>query len=358
MASSGLIMAVWLTQSLKMVDFWMNRGVPFETFLKLVLFVLPDLIVIVLPIALLIGLTFVFSKLTNDKEIIALKAAGVSDQDFARPALLMASLVFMLLYAINLYILPQAFREFRQLEKQLLSTIRASMLVPGEFNTFKDITLFVRQRTRDGQLKGILIYDGRKSEKPFTLMAEAGQVLESPQGAIVILSKGTRQEISPTTSQPSLVNFEQYTLSMSTHGDKDQPRILKPYEMSLKELLLLGEKETGYQPLKLQAEAHQRLLMPFLSFIFSIIVVLFFLRGDYNRRGRSGRVGKIMGISLLLEITVLIFLHLGSKHIIGILGAYATVFSSLILGISHLWSSRLNGNISSHPLLTQGRLKS
>lgn len=335
----GLIITVWLTQSLKLIDFWMNRGVPFETFLKLILFVLPDLIVIIMPIALLIGLTFVLTRLMNEQELIVLRATGFSDMNLAKPIFLMALGVFVVLYVINLYILPQAFRQFRHLEQHLKSTIRASMVVPGEFNTFKNITIFVRKRSSQGHLQGIFIFDGRDADKPFTLLAKEGQVLESPEGAVVVLKNGTRQEIDALNQQPFIVSFDQYTLRII--HESGQPRLMKPYEMSLYQLLHWGKEETGYDSLKLQAEAHQRLLMPFLCFVFSFIVLLFFLRGDYNRRNRTERVIQIMGTCLTLEIIVLAFLHMGGKHMLGILGAYVTVLSSLIMCLYKLLTPSL-----------------
>lgn len=335
--SISLIFVVWLTQSLRLIDFWLNRGVPFETFLKLVLFVLPDLVVIVLPIALLIGLIFVFSRLLNDQELIVMRASGFSDRQLAKPALWVALGVFSILYCVNLYILPASFKEFRSLETQLRSTIRASMIVPGEFNNFRGITVFVRERSAQGELKGILIHDARDIQRPFTLMAQRGQVLESPEGAVLVLKKGIRQETENEKNRQSLMQFDEYMVRISGESIKTQDRILKPYEMSLSQLFFPTAKETGYNPLKLQAEAHQRLLMPFLSFVFTIIVTLIFLRGDFNRRGRSKRILHIMGSCFLIEMGTMIFIHIGEKHIIGILGAYVTVLSSLIIGAFSLW---------------------
>lgn len=50
--TAGLGAAVWLTQSLRLVDLIVNRGLPLGQFLKLALLLLPGLVGTILPIAL------------------------------------------------------------------------------------------------------------------------------------------------------------------------------------------------------------------------------------------------------------------------------------------------------------------
>src|SRR5215212_3670711 len=62
----ALSAAVWLAQSLRLVDLIVNRGLSIEVFLYLALLILPRLLDIVLPIGAFIAVLFVFNRLTSE----------------------------------------------------------------------------------------------------------------------------------------------------------------------------------------------------------------------------------------------------------------------------------------------------
>src|SRR5713101_2041804 len=61
--TAALSAAVWLAQSLRLVDLIVNRGLSAEVFLYLALLILPRFFDIVLPIGAFIAVLFVFNKL-------------------------------------------------------------------------------------------------------------------------------------------------------------------------------------------------------------------------------------------------------------------------------------------------------
>src|SRR5438874_13534400 len=76
--TAALSAAVWLAQSLRLVDLIVNRGLAAEVFLYLAMLILPRFIDIVLPIGAFIAVLFVFNKLTSGIELVVMRASGLS----------------------------------------------------------------------------------------------------------------------------------------------------------------------------------------------------------------------------------------------------------------------------------------
>ena len=76
--TAALSAAVWLAQSLRLVDLIVNRGLAIEVFLYLALLILPRFLDIVLPIGAFIAVLFVFNRLISESELVVMRAAGLS----------------------------------------------------------------------------------------------------------------------------------------------------------------------------------------------------------------------------------------------------------------------------------------
>src|ERR1700735_2441487 len=85
--TGALTAAVWLAQSLKLVDLIVNRGLSAEIFLYLSLLIVPKFLDIVLPIGTFIAVLFVFNKLITESELVVMRSAGLSPFGLAQPVL-------------------------------------------------------------------------------------------------------------------------------------------------------------------------------------------------------------------------------------------------------------------------------
>jgi lipopolysaccharide export system permease protein len=327
-----LTVAVWLTQSLRLLDALINRGVSLLTFVKMIVLLLPDLVSIIFPISVLLATLFTYNRLLIDNELIIMRAAGVNDFKLIQPVLMIALLVTGILYAINLYLLPLAFQHFKDLEYRIRNTINVGMIQPGEFNAFKDIMVYVHNRQKDGTMTGILIHDARNPAKSYAVTAEFGKVMNTPEGTRLILIHGSRQELDPETGVPSILSFAQYSVDLNMHADNAKSRPRKPYERFLADLL--DPQDTQNDPTarqKLHVEVHQRLLMPLTTLIFVLIALAIFFSGDYNRRGRTRKIAGAIGLCTAIEGLILSLIHLSEKFTIAALAAYMLVIVSFLL---------------------------
>src|SRR5580704_8349556 len=110
--TGALTAAVWLAQSLRLVDLIVNRGLSIEVFLYLALLILPRFLDIVLPIGAFIAVLFVFNRLTSESELVVMRSAGLGPLALARPVFMLAGIAFLVLLTLSAYFLPASNREF------------------------------------------------------------------------------------------------------------------------------------------------------------------------------------------------------------------------------------------------------
>jgi len=308
----ALTAALWLTQSLQLIDYMVNRGLPASRFLELTLLLLPGFLGVILPIATVLGVLFVYHKMIHDSEIVVMRASGVSPIQLARPALLLATIATALVYSIMLYFLPLSFRNFKDLQVDYRENYAAVLIQEGVFNTIgDDITVYVRERDSEGALVGIMVHDTRDKLRPATLLAERGAIVRTEEGARVLLVNGNRQEVDHDSGQLSMLYFDQYTVDLAALNDPDDnQRNRKAEERFLHELFFPTEEDRQNPRFvrELYAEAHGRLSTPLYTFSFTLIGLAALLTGDFSRRGRpkrlvvaGGAVGLLQGFALAAE---------------------------------------------------------
>src|SRR3979490_1251591 len=67
---------IWITQALRGIDLMTSQGQTILTFLGVTSMIIPVLVLIIAPIALMIAISHTLNKLATDSEIIVMKAAG------------------------------------------------------------------------------------------------------------------------------------------------------------------------------------------------------------------------------------------------------------------------------------------
>ncbi len=281
--------AIYLSQSLRLIDLTVNRGVSFATFLYMTVLMLPNFLIIILPVALFSAIAFVYNRLTMESELVVMRSVGVSQMRLAMPALIVAVAVTLLGYALTTYLMPMSFREFRALQLRIRNQYTSILLQEGVFNTLSDnLTVFVRARSPDGRLEGILVQDDRIPDRPITAMAENGAIVQTPDGPRVLMINGNRQEVAKDTGKLSLLYFDRYTLDISNDQQDINSRWLEPRERYLSELFHpSNDPDDVNNYYKLRAEGHQRLVSPLYALGFTCVALALLLSGEFNRRGQA-----------------------------------------------------------------------
>src|SRR6202011_4209147 len=211
--TAALSAAIWLAQSLRLIDLIVNRGLSIEIFLYLAALILPRFLDIVLPIGVFIAVLFTFNRLTGESELVVMRSAGLSHLALAKPVLLLAGIAFLVLMSLSTYFLPASNRAFKDMQFETRTRSLSSLIQEGRFTTISDkLTIYIRSRDDRGEVTGLLIHDNREPQRPVTILAERGLFADTPAGSRIVMVNGNRQQFDSEARKLSLLTFEHYTL--------------------------------------------------------------------------------------------------------------------------------------------------
>lgn len=335
--TAGLSAAIWLTQSLRLVELVVEGGAPFWIFLQLAVLTLPTFLAVVLPLGLLASVLFTYNRLTMDSELVVMRAAGMGPLALAKPALVLAGIVTLICYALTIHIGPAAQRELVRLRYAAQSDYSAVLLREGTFNDVGEgLTVYVRER-HGGELSDLLIHDARKPDLLTTVVAESGQLVTGNGTPQVVVYNGTQMTFSPETGRQDWLEFSRYTVDLQVLRRQIGDRQPDPRERSLWDLIQLSANpQDAAAAGRLRAELHSRLANPLLALAFTVIALAALLPGEFSRRGQVRRIGLAAVLALLLQSAVL-----GLSNLVGKIPAlvpllYATALLPVIGGLWYM----------------------
>lgn len=335
--TAALSAAIWLAQSLRLIDLIVNRGLSIEVFLYLAALILPRFLDIVLPIGAFIAVLFTFNRLITESELVVMRSAGLSHLALAKPVLILAGIAFFVLMSLSVYFLPASNRAFKDLQFEIRNRFVSSLIQEGTFTTISDkLTIYIRSRDDRGEVIGLLINDSRDPQKPVTILAERGVFVDSPTGSRIVMVNGNRQQFDPESRKLSLLTFESYTLDLDSLHDAPVVRFREAQERFLDELFFPPADADGSLREGFLVEAHQRILVPLSAFSFSLIPLACLLPGELNRRGQLKRVLLAIAIAFLFELLDLGVNNLAFHSAVAIPLMYVVDLLPFVLGFGIL----------------------
>lgn len=295
-----------LTQGLNQLDIIVtNRNAGFA-FAWVTILALPQLISLILPMAVFIAVVYALNRMQSESEIAVLYGAGVSRQRIARPIMQLATLAALVHLAINVIIQPAAFEERRQVFYALRTDIASSLIEEGSF-TFPtpELTLYARERGGGGELRDMLINDARP-ELPITYTARAGAIVTIDGRPAIVMRDGQVQR-QAEDGTVDVLDFDRYVLQLGDNFEEPDLFFLKASDRTLYQLFF-PDMTSHYDQRNVDqflAEAHARLSAPLLNLALAMIALAGVLVGEFSRRGYGRRIMIASVVALLVRIVAL-----------------------------------------------------
>lgn len=350
---------------------------------KLLLYSLPNIVVLTVPMSLLFGILIAVGRMSADSEIVAMRALGISTRKIYRPVFLFSALMFLLnLYLIN-YVMPKGNQQFVALRAELTAASAERVVKPRVFyDEYENLMIYVNDLDpSNGQWKGVFVADSRgdtSQDTNTTPAAMADQMAQSPSSSeaegvgalthqsgqrVIVANRGNisleraTKEIWMNLYDAETHVWDPRRPDRYDHTDSATQRILLPTrgsgtgaidsgtltrsfrEMSLAELLhqertlRRGHDETDRVARNFAlVEIHKKFAIPFACIAFGVLGLPL---GITNRRG-----GKSSGFSLSIAIILFYYLMMsngeqlaGSGKIPPALGMWAANGILLALGM-------------------------
>ena len=199
-----------------------GKGLPALTIIKLILFNMPWMMALAVPMATLVAVLMAFGRFSADNEITILKSSGISIYRIIRPSLLLGAMITLIMIWFNDYVLPDAnhqaklmFRAIRhkkptlQLEEYILYsvgkyTFSVAHIEKPTLDEWVDISKMLgpeyRSQKHVDRLRDLVIFDRREPRKDVTILAKEGYMVYSiPRESIIFtLLDGEYHEFNDT----------------------------------------------------------------------------------------------------------------------------------------------------------------
>lgn len=289
-----------LTQSLSNLDLVADQRDATLRFVWITLLAMPQVIALLIPVAVFIACAMAFNRLNSDSELIIGAAAGMSRRQRLTPFLRLAAYAILLNLVINLFVQPASFRQMREQVFEIRTDIAASLMRPGEFVSMGDgVSFYAREIGEDQVLRGVFIEDGRGTSAT-AYAARRAVIARSDRGPVMLLEDGVLTQLDESQTLASLT-FDRYEFDLGAFIDTSSAFFFKESDRFLPELLRpsAADKARARHANDLAAEGHYRLASPLYSLTFALIAAAAFLSVEHRRTGYM-RFILIAGASALL----------------------------------------------------------
>ena len=230
--------------------------------------------------------------MTSDSELIVAKANGVSPWAMGTPVLRLGVYALIFHLFVNLFLQPLCFRQMRAEILTVKTDIASQMVQAGRFVTpAPDLTVYTREILPDGELRDVLIHDGRDPESKSTHTAKTGRLQRSESSPSLILYNGSVQTPLADGSL-DVIDFETYQLDLSDVVALDNVLRLKSSDKFLHELLRPDPRDyvTPKSRREMASEGHARLAAPLWNIALVLLALAFILRGQHSKLGNAKKI--------------------------------------------------------------------
>lgn len=308
-----LVFLLITQQALRLIDLLVNQGVEIAVLARVFATLLPAFFVITLPVAVLMATIGAFNRLSADREILALRAAGSQTRQLVWPAGVFAACLCAIAYGLSVFGEPWSGQSFRSLTANLLKQHATLAVVEGTFNQgLAGMTLYVERVPSPNQIEGVLIVDERADGSEWLVLAGRGTFLAGGDGPglSLRLHHGSihRTMTDSADDRYQIAQFESYELRLDSSrlgptlepGDTPRPfAALRAQAADERQKTGLVSPETE----RALFTAYKDLAFPLATFWFGLLgVPLGLLTGHTGRMSGFGFGVLVVGAYYLLLI--------------------------------------------------------
>lgn len=287
----GLNIILMMEKILKLSRILTGIGATFYDFLKIVVFIQPQLLLFTIPLGFFVSVLITYGRMNMDNEIVALRASGMDFHSLYRPVFIISGVLLILSFSVSLYIMPKAHSKLRDTLNNLLRERAIMAIEPGVFyNSFKGLMILVKDKKPNGEYRGIFLYDESNRKQSKMIFAKRGRIItDNAMKTYFKLTDGLAHLVENKTS--TVIKFKEYILNLTI---EDELMRRKKNDMSIKELLENARNKQNKNRLDYYIELHRRLSFPVLIVIFAMLAPPLSLV--------SGRTGKLSGLFIGLSV--------------------------------------------------------
>ena len=191
-----IIVFVLFTQFLlRAIDRFIGKGLDIGTIFEYLFLNLGWISALAVPMAVLVAALMAFGQFSEDNEITAMRASGISFTTIIRPALVMGLLISIILILFNSFIMPEMNFKARMLSGDIYRKRPDLNIEPGYFmDDLPSYSMIIKDKEGD-VLKDVRIFSKGINESQTSIHSKTGQLSTIDDAIILDLYDGEIHEL-------------------------------------------------------------------------------------------------------------------------------------------------------------------
>lgn len=350
LALTGII---WLGQTLPLMEIIIDNGHSGFIFIEFATLILPNVLIVVLPISIFVSTLFTVNRLFGESEMVVILSSGLSPTRIIRATVAVGAIVMMAMIVLLVVLQPRSTTRLADRIADVRQDFIGSLLREKQFiHPTGGITIYIKESSKAGEIEGLFLNDQRDKANPVTYSAKQALLLQDAEELRLVMHQGIMQRYSVVENNLSLIEFDQFVFDLSGIIGQPRSRTKPPLEHYISDLLnpdkLIAEGGT-YSAAAYIAEAHQKLSLPLLGLFLPIFAFATLMTASYKRTGLGVRIALtggsgifIVGLTLMIKTWVIANPSL-------YLFSYAPPLICLLLAVSALTKNRVKRTLYKLP---------
>lgn len=290
-------------------------------------YLFPQVLILLVPIAILIGTLVTFGVLDKTSQVVAFKSCGVSVYRLSAPIMVVSAMLGLGLFVLQEYVAPYA----NQRQDYLRNVIKGRPVqtfyqreqnwIFGEGDRLYNYRHFDSERDR---FADISVYELDISQNSLTRHVYAKRASWDPAAESWVLYEGWERTFDQEAGTYQAFSERRLTLEPPSHFEHEVKQSTKMTYGELKEYIASLQK-AGFEVDQLRTELYKKLSFPVVNLIMTILGIPF----AFSMGRRGGLYGVAAGV--LLGI-----LYWGAFGVFGVMGA-----SGLLAPVLAAWGPNI-----------------
>lgn len=304
LATAALVALALLARSLSEFDVLVEQRQSALVFLKIIVLALPQLLGIMMPLALFVAALVALNRLHTEQEIVVCFAGGMSRWSVISPAMRLAVIAALVSLVSGLWLQPWSARQIRETSFDIKTDVASTLVQPGQFTEpGPGLTVYAQSIDRDNKIQNLFIHQDTANGGASTYSSREAEIATRRGEPVLIMRHGSNQQFS-RQGVLQYTSFDEYTFDLSSLSHTDELLHYKiadryPHELFFPDLTQDWEQRNKG---KLLAEGHSRFAAPLYNIALMTMALAAVLGGSFSRMGYGKRMAAVGAAAAVVRI--------------------------------------------------------
>ncbi|MFB3904704.1 MAG: LPS export ABC transporter permease LptG [Acidobacteriota bacterium] len=308
----------------ELMDDIFKNNIAYWTVIDYFLFLIPQILILLVPISILIATLVTFGVLDKTSQIVAFKSCGISVYRIAVPVVLLSALMGTGLFVLQEYVTPYSNQKQDSLRNVIKGRPAQTYYQLGRNWIFGEANRLYNYRhfdSKNDMFADVSVYDLDIGENRLNSHLYAKKARWDPVTRNWILSQGWRRDFTGG-NEPNYETFSEKQFAFPELPSYFEQEVKESSKMTYGELkeYIRGLQRAGFEVDQLRTELYRKLSFPVVSLIMTVLGIPFSFS--------MGRKGALYGIAAGVVIGIFYWGMFGAFEVMGANGLLAPVLAA------------------------------